>query len=81
LQNFGENVTWKSEQIKIAGQDDPGAKKIWKICVRFPKTKKYEEAFMVLEIFTLVRVELSRKPKTNKLEAKLLRPVPQLNLL
>jgi DIS3-like exonuclease 2 len=79
--NFGENVTWKSEQIKIAGQDDPGAKKIWKICVRFPKTKKYEEAFMVLEIFTLVRVELSRKPKTNKLEAKLLRPVPQLNLL
>ncbi|XP_044252405.1 DIS3-like exonuclease 2 [Tribolium madens] len=74
--NFGENVTWKSEEIKIRrSADEENAKKMWKIFVKFPKTVKEPESFMVLEIFTLVRVELTRKHKTNKLEAKLVRPI------
>lgn len=60
---------------------DENAKKMWRILVRFPETDSEPQVSMVLEIFTLVRVELGRKPKSNKLEGKLQRPVEQLSLL
>lgn len=49
-------------------------KPLWRIYVEFPKTKTESSIVTILEMFTLVRVKLSRKPKTNKLEAELLRP-------
>ncbi|XP_063916215.1 DIS3-like exonuclease 2 isoform X2 [Zophobas morio] len=80
--NFGENVTWKSEEIQVRKDPkDENAKKMWRILVRFPETDSEPQVSMVLEIFTLVRVELGRKPKSNKLEGKLQRPVEQLSLL
>ncbi|KYB25799.1 DIS3-like exonuclease 2 [Tribolium castaneum] len=75
--NFGDKVTWKSEEIKVrkSSSDEENAKKMWKIFVKFPRTVEEPEVCIVLEIFTLVRVELARKHKTNKLDAKLLRPI------
>lgn len=49
-------------------------KPLWRNYVEFPKTDAEPSFVAVLEMFTLVRVQLSRKSKTNKLEAKLLRP-------
>lgn len=73
-------MTWKSEAVQVQQKSDDGNgnnKKMWRILVKFPKTDTEDEAFMVLEIFTLVRVKLTRKAKTNSLEAELLRPISQ----
>ncbi|RZC43250.1 DIS3-like exonuclease 2, partial [Asbolus verrucosus] len=54
--NFGENVTWKSEEIKVQQDnisEDINVKKMWKIYVKFPKTDTEVETLIVLEIFTL----------------------------
>jgi len=46
-----------------------------KFMVTFAETPDLPEECFVIQLFSIVKVNLYRKPKTNKLEAKLLRPV------
>ncbi|KAL1488939.1 hypothetical protein ABEB36_014724 [Hypothenemus hampei] len=56
-----------------------GFKKVYKLTILYPKTKTYpEETKIIVEMFTIVKVELKRIPNSNKLEASLLRPIPSI---
>ncbi|XP_017785598.1 PREDICTED: DIS3-like exonuclease 2 [Nicrophorus vespilloides] len=51
-----------------------GDKQIWKMNVIFPSGEDTNAVLQVVELFQVVQVALNRKDKTNKLEARLIRP-------
>lgn len=55
-------------------------KKMWKLEVTFPPLQyTAESTTIIIERFTIVKVALTRKMKTNKLEARLVAPIPTIS--
>lgn len=60
------------------GESENG-KKMWKMEVTFPPLRySTESTTVVVERFAIVKVALMRKEKTNKLEARLVPPIPTI---
>ncbi|KAF2903669.1 hypothetical protein ILUMI_02510 [Ignelater luminosus] len=64
---LGDNIQWSQEQKDSRKQ----------FMIVFPETSEYPEEIYIIQLFSIVNVSLNRKAKTNKLEAKLLRPISQ----
>lgn len=80
LQDFEPGVQSNVVQVDLKDEtkkdDDKIERKIWKIEVVFPEDEHCPfPVTFVIERFAIVNVELTRKDKTNKLDAKLLRPL------
>lgn len=85
FKDFDECIKWKSVIIpKLNNEEESGesenGKKMWKIEVTFPPLHSTTEPItLVIERFALVKVALMRKEKTNKLEARLVPPIPTIS--
>ncbi|VEN46067.1 unnamed protein product [Callosobruchus maculatus] len=67
---------WKTEALPVSNQEAKCERRPLKLTITFPKRKNVARLDIVLEIFSVVKIRLARKPKTYKLEGTLLRPVP-----
>ncbi|XP_023020723.2 dis3 like 3'-5' exoribonuclease 2 isoform X1 [Leptinotarsa decemlineata] len=82
--NCEQGTQWKIENVlkarsssKDNGQSSSSTgKKQLRLTVIFPKTKYFPQSKMIVEIFSLVKVNLQKKERSYKLEGTLLRPVP-----
>lgn len=82
LQDFEEGVKWKAVSIPISNEagSESGGKKLWKIEVSFPPLQCTTQSITtIIERFAIVNVALTRKEKTNKLEARLVAPIPTIS--
>ncbi|CAH0563415.1 unnamed protein product [Brassicogethes aeneus] len=68
---------WTAEPIKIntSKEESSNDMTMYKVTIKYPKTKDYQEISLIIELFTHVKVSLNRKKQTYKLDATLLRPV------
>lgn len=80
FQDFEEGVKWKSVMLSSEqNSESENGKKLWKMEVTIPFLQCSKESpTIVIERFAIVNVALMRKGKTNKLEARLLPPIPTL---
>lgn len=75
-----DNPSWHIQAIpsSTGRTEKPNdfTKKVLRLTIKFPKTKKTrEEQSVVVEMFSVVKVKLQRVPNSYKLEAFLLRPI------
>lgn len=83
LQDFDEGVKWKAVSVPISNggsESGGGGKKLWRIEVSFPPLQCTTQSITtIIERFAIVNVALSRKEKTNKLEARIVAPIPTIS--
>lgn len=92
FQDFDSEVKWRVLKVelnpipiksdeKIEDEtEEELAKKLFKIEAVFPSNKSFKDpATITIERFAIITVSLTRKVKSNKLDAKLVRPIPTLS--
>ncbi|KAJ8922996.1 hypothetical protein NQ315_001544 [Exocentrus adspersus] len=83
-----ENAIWQTEAIPVVkdnvSEDNAkkpkgeNEKKLYRLKVTFPKTDHFPESVLIVEMFSIVKVNLTRL-NSYKLEATLLRPIATLS--
>ncbi|XP_063916213.1 DIS3-like exonuclease 2 [Zophobas morio] len=61
---FDETWEWKSDKVVVEGN----AKAMWKMSIGFPETS------LVVDVFSVVKVKLTKATRSNRLKANLCRP-------
>lgn len=75
-----ENKTDVNKATKAAKDTEEPERKYWRLEVTFPQNKQFPCASrLIIERFTILKVALMRKEKSNKLDARLERPLPSLS--
>ncbi|XP_060521982.1 DIS3-like exonuclease 2 [Cylas formicarius] len=74
-----DSPSWKVEAVPVSNDPEQqkleSAKKILKLTLTFPKSAGLAAQTLIVEMFTIVKVELKRHPNSYKLDAHLLRPI------
>jgi exoribonuclease R len=66
---FDDEWVWTSERV-----DGNENSRSWRMQIKFPKSITEPEDSIVVDLFSLVRVELAKCARSNQLKAKLCRP-------